>query len=214
MLPAGMLGADSVNPGGSWEPRRAVRLNEAIPQRHRSALTSRHCREEGVFDAKERVACIGEIGAFLTRLPAAPLVVIKESKITSLQGELPRPLRRNTRAASAGGRRYMPRVFVEYANLLNNWRREIKRISTALTIDLTTRERAQSRITTSRCLRCRCIICRLHWPPECSPKGRGSKQAVNHRPPRVAEVVGRDGLYLGPLYRPAKHPPSDFGLGR
>jgi hypothetical protein len=34
----------------------------------------------------------------------------------------------------------MPRVFVEYANLLNNWRREIKRISAALTIDLTTRD--------------------------------------------------------------------------
>jgi hypothetical protein len=31
-------------------------------------------------------------------------------------------------------------VFVEYANPLNNWRRGIKRISTALTIDLTTRD--------------------------------------------------------------------------
>ena len=43
----------------------------------------------------------------------------------------------------------------------------------------------------------------------------GSKQftSIYHRPPRVAEVVGRDGLYLGSLYRPANNPPSDFGLG-
>ena len=26
--------------------------------------------------------------------------------------------------------------------------------------------------------------------------------------------VWRDGLHLGSLYRPANHPPSDFGLGR
>jgi hypothetical protein len=83
-LPAGMLGADSVNPCGSWEPRKAVRLNEAILQRHRSALYEPTLRlqEEDVFDAKERAACIGKIGAFLTRLPAAPHVVIKEWRIT------------------------------------------------------------------------------------------------------------------------------------
>ena len=34
----------------------------------------------------------------------------------------------------------MPRVFVEYANLLEDWRREIKRISAALAIDLDTRD--------------------------------------------------------------------------
>ncbi len=32
----------------------------------------------------------------------------------------------------------MPRVFVEYANLMDDWRHEIKRISTALAIDLET----------------------------------------------------------------------------
>ena len=32
--------------------------------------------------------------------------------------------------------RGMRRVFVEYANLLGNWRQEIARISTALSIDL------------------------------------------------------------------------------
>ncbi|MEV0670277.1 sulfotransferase family protein [Mycobacterium sp. NPDC050441] len=36
--------------------------------------------------------------------------------------------------------RDMPRVFVEYANLLEDWRREVKRISVALGIDLDTRD--------------------------------------------------------------------------
>jgi hypothetical protein len=36
--------------------------------------------------------------------------------------------------------RGVPRVFVDYANLLDDWRREITRISTALAIDLNTRD--------------------------------------------------------------------------
>jgi len=36
--------------------------------------------------------------------------------------------------------RALPRVFVEYANLLDNWHREIRRISAALAIDLNTRD--------------------------------------------------------------------------
>src|SRR6185312_9043688 len=36
--------------------------------------------------------------------------------------------------------RAVPRVFVEYANLLEDWRREVKRISAALEIDLTTQD--------------------------------------------------------------------------
>ncbi|MCG7609087.1 sulfotransferase family protein [Mycobacterium syngnathidarum] len=38
--------------------------------------------------------------------------------------------------------RGLPRVFVEYANLLDDWRREVKRISLALGIDLDTRDEA------------------------------------------------------------------------
>jgi hypothetical protein len=38
--------------------------------------------------------------------------------------------------------RALPRVFVDYANLLDNWRREITRISAALAIDLNTRDEA------------------------------------------------------------------------
>ncbi|MDT5217205.1 MAG: hypothetical protein QOK18_5444 [Mycobacterium sp.] len=36
--------------------------------------------------------------------------------------------------------RGLPRVFVEYANLLDDWRREVQRISAALAIDLNTRD--------------------------------------------------------------------------
>ena len=36
--------------------------------------------------------------------------------------------------------RGLPRVFVDYANLLDDWRREMKRISAALAIDLNTRD--------------------------------------------------------------------------
>jgi hypothetical protein len=36
------------------------------------------------------------------------------------------------------GTRHLPRVFVEYANLLDDWRREIKRISNVLPVDLDT----------------------------------------------------------------------------
>ena len=34
----------------------------------------------------------------------------------------------------------MPRVFVDYANLLEDWRREVKRVSAALEIDLSIRD--------------------------------------------------------------------------
>ena len=38
--------------------------------------------------------------------------------------------------------RGVPRVFVEYANLLEDWRREVKRISTALAVDLDVKDEA------------------------------------------------------------------------
>ena len=87
-LPAGMLGASASDPTGFWEPRAAVYINEAILRRHGSAgfdLTLR-LQEEGAFDAEENAACIAKIRAFLTTLPAAPLVVIKDPKITALSG--------------------------------------------------------------------------------------------------------------------------------
>ncbi|MGO9549544.1 sulfotransferase family protein, partial [Mycobacterium sp.] len=178
-LPAGMKGADRANPRGYWEPRQALHLNDAILRRHGSAAfdTSLRLQEEGAFDAEEKAACIAEIGAFLTTLPAAPLVLIKENRITLLSGvwfEAARlagldiavviPVRHPQEVTASGAAalraspelssalwlkynllaerhtRALPRVFVDYANLLDDWRREITRISAALAIDLNTRD--------------------------------------------------------------------------
>ena len=186
------------NPLGYWEPRAAIYLNQAILFRHGSAAYDPTLRlqEDGAFDAEEKATCIAKIGAFLTTLPAAPLVVIKDPRMTALSGmwfeaarlagfdiaavimvrhpqevhesrRLPSSMARRRRGFGGGrgkrlGREYspelasalwlkanllserdtrgMPRVFVEYANLLDDWRREITRISTALAIDLNTRD--------------------------------------------------------------------------
>ena len=180
-LPAGMLGASASDPTGFWEPRAAVYINEAILHRHGSAgfdLTLR-LQEEGAFDAEEKAACIAKIRAFLTTLPAAPLVVIKDPKITALSGmwfeaarmagfnvmaviavrhpqevtaSFAAAVRASPEFASALWLKYsllaerdtrgLPRVFVEYANFVEDWRREVKRISVALAIDLSTRDEA------------------------------------------------------------------------
>jgi hypothetical protein len=178
-LPAGLFGASAMNPLGAWEPRAALYLNEAILYRNRSAYYDPTLRlqEEGAFDAEENAACIAEIGAFLTTLPAAPLVVIKDLRITPLSGvwfeaarlagfdiaaviAVRHPQESMASLAASDGAspellsalwlkysllaerhtRALPRVFVEYTNLLDDWRREITRISAALAIDLNTRD--------------------------------------------------------------------------
>jgi hypothetical protein len=177
-LPAKLQGAMAGNPLGHWEPRNVVHLNEAILRRHDSTMFDATLRleEEGAFDAEEKAACIAKIGAFLTTLPAAPLVVIKDPRITALSGvwfeaarlagfdivaaiAVRHPQEVIASAAKRSGAspelasalwmkynllaerhtRGLPRVFVEYANLLDDWRREIKRISAELAIDLDTR---------------------------------------------------------------------------
>jgi hypothetical protein len=87
-LPAVLLGATPANPLGHWEPFAANVLNEAILQRHGSSMFDPTLRlqEEGAFDAEGKAACIAEIGAFLITLPVAPLVVIKDPRITLLSG--------------------------------------------------------------------------------------------------------------------------------
>ena len=176
-LPAGMLGANSANQRGYWEPRKAIILNEAILRRHGSSRfdPSMRLQEEGAFDAKEKGAYVAEIRAFLSTLPAAPLVLIKDPVITALfdmwleaahlagfdvaavisvrhPQEAMASVATNSRASPELGSalwlkynllserhtRGLPRVFVEYANLLDDWRREIKRIFAALAIDLNT----------------------------------------------------------------------------
>jgi hypothetical protein len=186
-LPAGLLGATASNPRGYWEPRAAVHLNEDILRRYNSSGydPSLRLQEDGAFDAEENAACIAKIKEYLSTLPAGPLVVIKEPKITAVSGmwfeaarlagfdvaaviTLRHPaevtgsvqkrarrqfyVRSSPELVSAWWLKYtllaerdtrgMPRVFVDYANLLEDWRREVKRISTALAVDLDTGDSA------------------------------------------------------------------------
>ncbi len=177
-LPAGVRGADSTNPRGYWEPRAALSLNEAILRRLGSPGfdPSLRLQEEGAVDSEQKSACITKIEAFLTRLPAAPILVIKDPQITVLSGmwfeaarlagldvaaviTVRHPQEVIASQAQAGPTspelssalwlkycllaerhtRTLPRVFVDYANLLDDWRREIERISKALAIDLNAR---------------------------------------------------------------------------
>ena len=180
-LPAGLLGATAENPRGYWEPRAAIHLNEAILRRRGSSgydLTLR-MHEDSAFDPEKDAADIAKIRTFLTTLPAAPLVVIKEPKLTAVSGiwfeaarlagfdvatviavRHPQEVIASL-AKRAGSQNYVrdspeltcawwlkytllaerdtrgvPRVFVEYANLLEDWRQEVKRISVALGLDL------------------------------------------------------------------------------
>lgn len=176
-LPAGMCGADGNNPRGYWEPRAAIMLNETILRRHDSNWYDPTLRlqEECAFGAEEKASCIGEIAAYLGTLPAAPLVVIKEPRITALTSlwfEAARQVGfdvaaviavRHPQEVVASAAKYVdtspelssalwlkynllaerhtrgiPRVFVEYGNLLDDWHREVKRVAATLEIDLDT----------------------------------------------------------------------------
>lgn len=184
-LPPGLLGATTDNPRGYWEPRAAIHLDEVILRSRGSSGydISLRRQEEGAFDAGKNAAWIDKIRAYLAALPAAPLVVIKEPKMTALSGMWFEAARLagfdiatvvavrhpqeviGSLAKRAGRQNYVqdspeltmawwlrytllaerntrgvPRVFVEYANLLEDWRREVKRISVALAIDLNTRD--------------------------------------------------------------------------
>lgn len=180
-LPRGLLGATGSNPRGYWEPRAAISLNEEILRRQGSDGydVSLRSPEERTIDADAEAACIAKIRAYLTTLPTAPLVVLKEPKMTALTdlwfeaarqagfdvavvvairhpaeviGSIGKRAGRQLYVSSSPelvsaswlrytllaerGSRGVPRVFVEYSNLLENWRREVKRISTTLRIDL------------------------------------------------------------------------------
>lgn len=179
VLPAGMLGADAGNPRGYREPRKAIAINETILHRHHTAWfdPSLCSMDVDAFDAEERAACVGQIEGYLTKLPAAPVLVIKEPRITTLSPLWFDAARRAgfevgvvvavrhpmevissvaatwqvSRELSAAlwlkysllAERYtrgLPRVFVDYADFLDNWRREVKRIATTLDIDLNTQQ--------------------------------------------------------------------------
>lgn len=174
-LPAGMMGADKHNPLGYWEPRDAVLLNEKILRRHGSNWYDPTLRLQdiGALDIENNAADIAKIQAYLSKLRFAPIVVIKDPRISALSGiwfeaarragfdvrvvisvrhpqeviastgkyvrtspELSSALWLKCSLLAERGTRSVPRVFVDYANLLDDWHREIKRISLTLDIDL------------------------------------------------------------------------------
>jgi hypothetical protein len=174
-LPDGLVGSDKHNPLGYWEPRAAIYLNETILRHHDSNWYDPTLRldEKDAFDADEKAACIDRISDYLTTLPAAPFVVIKDLRITALSElwfesarqtgydvvavialrhphevipscakyvkispELASALWLKYNLQAERSTRAVPRVVVEYSNLLGNWRKEISRVSAALEIDL------------------------------------------------------------------------------
>ncbi|OBK76831.1 hypothetical protein [Mycobacterium sp. 1164985.4] len=180
-LPAGIRHPDWHNPRGYWEPRASLSLNETILRRQGSAGFDFSLRllEEDAFDDDERADCVDRVGTFLEKLPAAPLVVIKDSYITNISDiwfdaarltgvdvaaviPVRHPHEVIASQAAAGPMspeltsaiwlkytllaerqtRGLPRVFVSYADLLDDWRRELARISKSLAIDLRPRDEA------------------------------------------------------------------------
>jgi hypothetical protein len=183
-LPAGLLGATESNPRGFFEPRAAIHLNETILRHYGSSgydLTLR-MQDQEMVGSEDRAAWIAKIRAYLSTMPSAPIVVIKEPKMTALSDlwfeaarlegfdvaavvavrhpqqvieslgkreDGQRYVRNSPELASAWWLKFsllaerdtrgVPRVFVDYAKLLEDWRLEVKRISAALGIALETR---------------------------------------------------------------------------
>lgn len=180
-LPPGLLGATSENPRGFFEPRAVIRINQAILHDRGSSGydMALDCYQDGAFGTDQNASWVAKAKAYLSGLPAAPLVVIKEPKTSTVAGIWFEAARQagfdvaavvavrhpdeiiGSLAKRAGRQNYVesspeltsawwlkysllaerdtrevPRVFVEYSNLLDDWRREVSRITTALAIDL------------------------------------------------------------------------------
>ncbi len=180
-LPTGLLGAIADNTRGCFEPREAISLNETILRgQGRSGYDLKlRTADDGTTGTETNAANIDKIKAFLTKLPTAPVVVIKEPKTTAISdvwfeaarqagfevasviavrhpaeciGSVTKRARRQNYVRASPelvaawwlkysllaerDTRGVRRVFVEFPNLLENWRREVKRIATALAIDL------------------------------------------------------------------------------
>lgn len=178
-LPPKLERGDSGNPLGYFEPSATHRINGAILHRHGSSATdpSLRVQEDVVFGVDEKARCIASISEFLSTLPTAPVVVIKDLHVTLLSDiwfeatrqagfdiavvnsvrhpqeaissfaarrqvslELAAALWLKFNLLSERHTRAIPRVFVEYADLLENWSREIKRVSATLKLNLNTND--------------------------------------------------------------------------
>lgn len=165
--------------GGIGEPYVANAVNEAILRRNGSSGLDPTLRiqDDGALNAAEKALCLREIGAFLTGLPVAPLVVIKDPRISTLSGlwfeaarlsgfdvatviavrhprdvissvavrgapmpEISSALWLKFNLLAEAGTRGVPRVFVDYDNLVQDWRREMGRISATLGVSLDVRD--------------------------------------------------------------------------
>lgn len=186
-LPTGLLGAMSENPRGFFEPRAVIHLNQAILHAHASSGydMALEPHDAGVFDIDQNCVWIAKVRDYLSGLAAAPVVVIKESKMTAVSRIWFEGARQagfdvaaviavrhpqeviGSLATRAEGQNYVksspeltcawwlkysllaerntrdvPRAFIEYSNLLEDWRREVKRISHALAIELAIKDEA------------------------------------------------------------------------
>jgi hypothetical protein len=180
-LPDSLLGANERNPKGHWEPIDALKLNDEFLFRHGSTWFDPSLRLQGEvsFDTRDDDTYMERIEAFLAACPKAPILVIKEPRITALSDywftaarrhgfsvgavvairhpeEVAASLAAYDRASLELGNalwlkynllaerqsRSMPRVFVEYSNLLRDWRTEIARVEKALSIELAERDDA------------------------------------------------------------------------
>lgn len=176
-LPPALIGADQANPSGFWEPRKAIDVNEAMLYRDGSSWADPMLspRQEAPYGVGQSTGLPSEIDAFFTSMPSAPLLIIKEPRITLLSEIWFDAARRadhdvtavlsvrhpqevtaslathgHTSPELAGAlwlkysllaerhTRGLPRIFVDYGNLLENWRREMVRISSTLPVEMNT----------------------------------------------------------------------------
>lgn len=85
-LPDALVAATDGNPLGHWEPEGALALNQDFLSQHGTTWFDPTLRLQGevAFTAEQRSAYLDEIEAFLAPLAAAPLILIKEPRITAL----------------------------------------------------------------------------------------------------------------------------------
>jgi hypothetical protein len=85
-LPDALVGATDGNPLGHWEPENALALNQDFLSQHGATWFDPTLRLQGeiVYTAAQRSAYIAQINAFLAPLATAPVILIKEPRITAL----------------------------------------------------------------------------------------------------------------------------------
>lgn len=174
-VPGPVHGASPANPSGHWEPLAALELNDEFLFRHDSTwydpALDFQTKMKTCDDGREKF--IRDITLFLQQCSNAPVLVIKDPRITSLSefwfaaccragfavkvvvsvrhpSEVVASLRQRDGTSEELGNvlwlkynllaernsRGVQRAFVEYTNVLHDWRREIRRIADCLAVEL------------------------------------------------------------------------------